>query len=235
MRKIFSWKAAILIGCFVSLMVILAGCGKAVKNETEIKVDLQNHAGFYSEQDVVIQKLSIIKRQTNEKEKTDTVYVDADVSNDAVKGQLSYVLNYNLYDEGWILDNVSRYFEGEWNFTPLKGPEQGAADTAIKEKVSVPHFDKREDFLEQNLSRFYYSSDGRHYYKSHLCRYIAVYVADFSFNTETGLWEFNGVTRDTDTYYCYNCNGQINPDFDTQCRTCGESLAAEVQEKYWSK
>lgn len=206
MRKFFGWKVAILNSCFIILIMMLAGCGKAVKNETEIKADLQNHTEFYSEQDVVIQNLSIIKRQTNKKEKTDVVYVDVDVSNDAVKGQLSYVLSYNLYDEGWILDNVSRYSDGKWNFTALKGPEQGLADAVINEKYSDCIFKNRVDTIESNLSQLYYYNTGRQY---KYAKEIHNYEVDFKFNTENGVWENQSIEKNSE--YDWNIAGTYKP------------------------
>ena len=75
----------------------------------------------------VIRQLDIIKRQTLPEQYTDTVYVTIQADSTSVSYIRSYVLTYNLYNDGWILDDVSEYADGPRDALPLAGPEEESA------------------------------------------------------------------------------------------------------------
>jgi|GEM_PF-2947014 len=85
----------------------------------QITKDIKNHSGFFDIQDVKIDNINIIKRQTDEKETTDFVYVTVFGHCDDIKYELGYYLIYNLYSNGWILDNIERDQEGVWSISTV--------------------------------------------------------------------------------------------------------------------
>lgn len=96
-----------------------------IKNEQEMIADLQAKNYFYS---ASIDSLEIIKRQTTPEEKIDNVFVKTVSHDDRVKQIKSLQLTYNLYNDGWILDDIAVFSEGEnWN-EPLAGPDDSSID-----------------------------------------------------------------------------------------------------------
>lgn len=100
------------------LLISLCGCSPSAKSEQEIVADLQKSPAFISEA-VRIDSCEIIKRQTDPDNKCDLVYLTAYVNEDELKCALSYVMQYALYNDGWILENVSRYDDGPWSIGGL--------------------------------------------------------------------------------------------------------------------
>lgn len=81
-----------------------------------------------SKKTVNITNLEIIKRQTNVDEMQDTVFVTMTGESDVAKFIRSYCLKYTLYNEGWILDTIDNYSEGEHATEPLVEPNDSLVD-----------------------------------------------------------------------------------------------------------
>ena len=119
---------------FVPLLLIccallLCGCtSKAVKTEEEILADMQERKLPEECEGATISGIEIIKRQTNQEDKQDIVYVAILAETESAKIVRSYKLEYNLYDEGWVLDGVERYDEGENSTTALSDPPDSVID-----------------------------------------------------------------------------------------------------------
>lgn len=190
-------KITVLFFC----ILVLAGCSPKEKSVEEIKKDLMNHQGFYSTQSVSIDSLSIIKRQTDKKEKRDIVYVDVTASNHDIKCELSYELKYELYNEGWILDDVNPYETGNWKITPLSAPDRKLADSIMGQQYNNwEYFDSSVD-LASKACTFYYNVNYNYAYLQQI-REIAVTLR---FNEYSASWE----KSDIDTI---NTSGQWNLD-----------------------
>lgn len=106
-------------------LVFLSGCSGA-KSEKEIVADLQAREEFISNT-VKISDYEIIKRQTDSNNKTDLVYITVHTDDPGLTSSLTYELKYELYNEGWILESVMRYYDGPWEFSGLQD-EQILAD-----------------------------------------------------------------------------------------------------------
>ena len=170
------------------LMVLLAGCGAKEKTESEIMEDLQNHPNFYSGQDVIIEELKIEKRQTDKENKTDKVYTTVIASNDEVECHLGYYLEYELYNEGWFLDNVESYMENDWYFVPKKEAGQNMADQEIAECYysGYEYIDKNVNLEEGYCSYQYECYD--HYL---LCKQVFQVEISYDFSEYEGEWYGN--------------------------------------------
>lgn len=79
-----------------------------IKTEEQILEDLKNHNGS---KDRVYDEIMINKRQTQEDELLDTIFVTVKYHTDKIAGVESFKLVYGLYNEGWILDTM----ESDWN------------------------------------------------------------------------------------------------------------------------
>lgn len=178
MRK---WKIFAL-SCIIA--TIFCGCGVAEKTEEEIKTDLSEHKNFFSAQMVEITDFEIIKRQTDEKAKEDIVYVQVSAENTDISCQLSYCLQYGLYDEGWILDDVTIYDEGVTKVVPKTEVEQTLVDSDVRNITGYDFiFEDKVVDLGNGSCEYIYgytTKDG--------CASVKFYPA-YRFNEETAEWE----------------------------------------------
>lgn len=124
-------KRRIIALCMALCCVLsLFGCGvaKTVKSEQEIMADLQEKGMPEENPDAKITELEIIKRQTNAKDKQDLVYVTIQAEAETAKYVRSYQVEYGLYDDGWVLDDVSWFEDGENKTVPLTEPGSAELD-----------------------------------------------------------------------------------------------------------
>lgn len=179
MRK---WKVFAGI-CF--LATVLCGCGSpAVKTEEEMQADLTAHKNFYHAQEVDIREFEVIKRQTNEEEKEDIIFVQLSAENENISGKMSYRLQYGLYEEGWILDNVTVYGDGENQITPKSEVGQAVADADVKAASEYAYtFQEKSVDLENGFCGYAYS-----YTTPDGCVGLDYYLS-YEFNQETAKWE----------------------------------------------
>ena len=85
-RKMLIFITAILIA------VLFAGCGNKVKNEEDLLVDLVADSSFYMVEGSEVTELSIIKRLTDEENKTDKVYVSINIDHEAATATQAYIM-----------------------------------------------------------------------------------------------------------------------------------------------
>lgn len=108
---------------FLISIMLLGGCGNAVKDEEQIKSDLESNlqADYFAENEKVVE-VKIDKRQTEKGTKQDTVWCTIQTEDERCAYEKSLVLTYTLYDDGgWMLDNVSVNDRSEWSITPITG------------------------------------------------------------------------------------------------------------------
>lgn len=126
---------SVAIGVFVILIVVIVSLGgkktDRIRTEEQIIEDLVAYE-LYS-QDTVYDGLTISKRQTQDEKLVDTVYVTVESHSDRIQKVESFILVYNLYDQGWILDSVEYNWQGENSIVPLKGPGESFVDVLFTE------------------------------------------------------------------------------------------------------
>ena len=61
----------------------------------------------------------IEKRRTDEEAGTDLIYLTVSGDNGEFECSLSYIVTYELYNEGWILETIERDYEGDWVLTGI--------------------------------------------------------------------------------------------------------------------
>lgn len=113
-----------------------------VKEIPQIISDLEGKKSMGD--DVSIDDLLIIKRQTRTEDLEDTVFVTATGHNDKYRIIRSMKLSYGLYNEGWILDSVDEYPEGENRSEPLEGPDSITIDKYF-ENYNAAHLPYKTD------------------------------------------------------------------------------------------
>lgn len=103
----------------------LAACGSGPKaaSESTIREDVIGWDEVIYSSDLELVSLEIVKRQTNEDQKTDFVWVDIVAENEDCRYIASCKLSYGLYNDGWLLDS---YEVLEDSMEYLNGPDPNA-------------------------------------------------------------------------------------------------------------
>lgn len=149
-------KRTIFFLCVSLTLILLSSCSKSGKSKKEIAQDLQSNSFFQDDTDVKITEYNIIKRQTDVDSKSDIVYINVDAANEDFRWNRSYIMEYGLYNEGWILDNVTEYNSTEWKIWPLHGISEESLMNYIALNKSEYDFDNievidRDTSLDENL------------------------------------------------------------------------------------
>lgn len=120
----------LLLSFVILLMAVLSACGgpeSHIASAETLQQDLAEQAAFQCHAeclDVTISDLEIVKRQTTVENKIDRAWVHAYVSGPRVEGEMYYLMTYELYNDGWLLENVEEDDRSNWKFTPLVGPSE---------------------------------------------------------------------------------------------------------------
>lgn len=109
------------LGIFLLLIVMacsLTACGKSPKSEQGILDDL-NASTDYIAPPIDVDECEIEKRRTDEEVGTDLIYLTVSGDNREFECSLSYIVTYELYNEGWMLETIERDYEGDWVLTGI--------------------------------------------------------------------------------------------------------------------
>ncbi len=191
----------------VLILTVFSSCGTLpVKNEEEIKNDLSTNKYILSNySDYTVENVSIVKRQTDIDEKTDVVYVEAmllcENETGKIEGNIDLILQYGLYDNGWILDKCEKDNNGTHNggsFIPLTGYELD--DVALEKELRANYGDavtdyslsNRETDLTGGTDVYYIQLENQYKY----CREILDVVIICSFDEGLGVWNIRDCSGD---------------------------------------
>lgn len=163
MRKEEKMRKEIRFTLLMSIVIIgtfaLSGCGKKVADVKQIKQELESNTKFqFLKEDEQIEEVVIEKRQTEKKEKTDTVWCTVVTNDTEVSCQKKVILSYGLYDKtGWMLDGIEVESKENWIMTPLKGIEESALLTLLSGKKVVIDEDEwqitKENLLNAKIDK----------------------------------------------------------------------------------
>lgn len=89
-----------------------------ILNDLALKTDFENL-------EINVEKFEIIKRKTDEVAGTDDIYVHIEGSNERLEAVRNYHLQYQKYNEGWIVETVQKYSDEEHSDStlPLIAPD----------------------------------------------------------------------------------------------------------------
>lgn len=194
-------KFIVLITVF-TLMLCLCSCGSTPKTEKNILSDIKADTEFteiYPEFTPVA--ITIEKRQTDKKSKTDLVYATVNVksTDESIEGEIYLILSYGLYDKGWLLDSwTSDETKGISKFVPLYAVEYTEEDfrTALENacsgfNITEYTINSHEFNPEDNSDTYNVSVISRHKYVTYDLNFALVK----RFNTVTGRWDAPVVER----------------------------------------
>lgn len=169
----------------LGLLFLMSGCTKSSKSEKELVADLQKDSFFLCNLDIAITDYNIIKRQTDVQEKIDIVYINVRAENDSISWDRSYVMTYGLYNEGWILDDVTAYDESNWKVQPLQGVSDEVVQDYMESYKRESAFDSvelinRTTVLEENRGedKVVFRAIKEHLYGTEILDYNQVWYFD---------------------------------------------------------
>lgn len=113
------------------MLILLSSCNKSAKSEKDVASDLQADSRFFSAAEIQITDFTISKRQTATENRRDMVWITVSASNEDISCKLSYIMTYNLYNSGWLLDDVERDYDGTWEINPLHGINEAMINESI--------------------------------------------------------------------------------------------------------
>lgn len=209
MKKIKTLGIALVL-LVITLLLLLAGCGTKTASNKRIQEDLHNSSafsGFANCLGLEITSLDIQKRQTTKESKVDTIWVEATVESDTVRGVMYYVLTYNLYNDGWLLDTITDDNTENWYFEPLCGASDTYINSFLPEDAVIV---ANEVNLEYATNTVTYTYTEQHRY----CDIIYNKQLIFDFNSGyspsgadiSGRWELRN-TIDAGSYEVWNIVG----------------------------
>lgn len=82
----------------------------------------------YLGDNIIIDDIEILKRQTRPEESSDVVYATVTAHDDQRKLIRTLILLYTLYNEGWIMDEICDDMEADYWAEPLVGPDYSLVD-----------------------------------------------------------------------------------------------------------
>lgn len=172
------------ISCIVGIVTLfmLTGCGvRQAKSDKEILQELDTGTIQYESQELTIQEMEITDRRTDTSGKKDTVYVSVIAENDVVSCEMSYVAEYSLYDQGWVLDSFRANDRSSWIIKPVSAPEK-----ELLEENSYGSYVDIEVLPDEGTAFYYYERTADESY----CFTRSIYKARYEFNTEEMEWEY---------------------------------------------
>lgn len=140
------WCTWVMIVVFCAIVSSCAGSRAPTKDI--LKMDLSNHETFsiYADMlDISISDFEIIKRQTTAEDKIDQAWVRVNVSGPQVKGEMYYLMAYELYNDGWRLETIQETDLDQWRLTPLTGVDE---DTITSHLPAGANIESNETDLE---------------------------------------------------------------------------------------
>lgn len=120
-------KFLLSVWMLITAVLFLTGCGgNSVPKEEDIQKDLESFSDqpFLGDGETIT-NLSIDKRDTDKKNKSDLVWCTVATATEDVAYEKEVTLSYYLYDKaGWELEDYKVADSEQWTVTPLKGVDE---------------------------------------------------------------------------------------------------------------
>lgn len=179
MKKILITILLIILSVFA-----LSACTPSVKSENEMKIDIQNYLNSVGEHVYEVEKLSITDRKTSKKDGTDCVGVDIVATTEYSRGTYSFVLDYKLYDQGWVFENAKVDSKGKHEVKAIKEPEQSEVENTIFKEYPNAKLKNKEILLDENKCVYYYE----HISNEKYAKVVSSISLKFKFDTTSLVW-----------------------------------------------
>lgn len=183
--------AVLLILCVAATLLLLSGCGAAKPSEAVLQNDLlsSDEIKFYEISE--FEEFVIDKSDTSEDGKDYTVFVSLSAVSDSGAYRLAgeYTMEYHLYDEGWMLEEINVASE-DTGIVPLVGAN--FTEDELLEALGVQGYtgltnlsvyDQKTD-LDSGTDVYFLTADEVHTYVT----YHWDLAVNCTFDSVTGVW-----------------------------------------------
>lgn len=189
------------------LLLFLCACGgPSPASEAQLRKDLESSEeslfSYYSEQlQASVTNFDVVKRQTIVEDQKDTAWVQVSIEGPEVRGNFHYIMSYELYNDGWKLENVQQDREIGWRIEPLVGPEINLTSQL------PPNAELISSTVELDANEPYATYEYTYTEIYPYCEVIYKKAFDYTFDySADGVWCFKQ-TRDTGTVEKWNIDG----------------------------
>lgn len=124
--------------------------GDGAKSEREILSDLCE-GGYYVSDVADVSDFEITKRQTDRDNHSDIIYITVQTDERDIQCKLSYVMRYELYNDGWLLESVERDYDGDWELNGITD-EQILNDIAENDPFVVEYNSETSGFETEAIT-----------------------------------------------------------------------------------
>lgn len=125
-------KGIFMMTMVIAMTLMLAGCSSVPKEE-EIQQDLESFSDkAFLDEGEKIDSLTIEKRETDKKNKSDLVWCTVTTDKDDVSYEKEVTLSYYLQDkDGWTLEDYKVSDPEKWKISPLSGVSETTVRTNL--------------------------------------------------------------------------------------------------------
>lgn len=190
-----------------TMCLLLAGCAEKTADESQLRADLYSSDAFSeyaNDRNMEITDLEIVKRQTDEAQKVDAVWIRANAASEEVEAEMYYVMTYNLYNDGWLLESVEDDEIDSWCFVPLQGVSDDVIANDLQYFSNYEILNNELD-LEQGRQTITFTYEETHLYCTITSTEQLIYEfenAYYDFGTAyAGEWGSSFVTLDSSTVW----------------------------------
>lgn len=112
------------------IVLLLCSCSNKIntKSESEILEDILIQDCNLSDYKIKVSSSNITKRQTNEDNKTDYIWISIIGETEVLNYFADYELTYSLYNDGWLLDDFDTV---DYRYEPKNEPDMEEVESAI--------------------------------------------------------------------------------------------------------
>jgi len=201
----------------LTVALCLTACGgSSTKSESDISADIQATDSYFSTYGLTVDSIEITKRQTNDADKTDYVWVSIEASNDDFRYNANYSLTYVLYNDGWMLEDFWIEDESYLALHPETVTQERAEGDIASWGYSDIQFVNRTEY--DNEVCLTYTASKTEYYLKTVYDISAVYEFspdcswDWCYPTETIREQIPDVVGEW-RYTHYRDNGELMEDY----------------------
>jgi len=162
--------------------LLLTGCGNKPKSDDAIAEDIKNEDRYFSKYNLELDSFNVDKRQTNEEQKTDYVWLTITGSNDEFTYTASYQATYVLYNDGWLLEDAD---VTEYAYLATADVDVDQIITELSQEYS--NVNLTSDYCVGNNASLTFSAEK---YDTHLTTYYDIDI-DLEYSPSTS-WEQTG-------------------------------------------
>lgn len=173
------YNKILLTAVFMMVLLCLSGCSKTNK---DIAYDISHIDSYFTKYDLRLTDYKITKRQTNDSEKTDYVWLTVSGENNEFSYNASYAATYIKYNDGWRLENYSLE---KFDYSALREPSLEEAKSNLSKEYTDVEVLHNEGVVRSNSKTYILSGIIK---ENYIIRTYEI-TASYEYSPETGWYK----------------------------------------------